>query len=548
MFHERYRKVISAFLFLFVALAIRLAYIQLYKGESLYRAATAQRINDFNIEKPRGDILDRNGIPFTNRNEKFYVVLKPFYLKGRDDELKKVCSLLKLDFTAVKSEVESKKAPLVFETGEAAKNAVMGLRLQGVSAINSLRRYDTSGIAAHVIGYLNGVDQTGEAGIEKYYEDALAYDKKNSIGIVTDARNNIMQGLGYRLFKRKGENEKLNVKLTLDYHIQKIAEDVMEEKGIKGAVVIQDVLSGDILAMASKPGFDQSRVEYYLDSHNNELFNRATASYNLGSIFKIVDAALIIENEDNPWREFFCPGYIDVGDIIFKCPSFEEGGHGWVNLEEAFAHSCNPYFIDASIRTGYHKIIEKAREFGLGECTGIWEQGVSESAGNLPDYDAYYSDGDIANIALGQGEIMATPLQVSNMVATIANGGIRNRPNIADSIIDEEGNKVRELKKREWKRVVSKETADKLKVLMEEVTTSGTGYRASLKEYGGSGGKTGSAETGRRDVVHAWFAGYFPKTNPKYSMAVFIENGKSGGSAAAPVFEEIAERIMTKGL
>ncbi len=147
---------------------------------------------------------------------------------------------------------------------------------------------------------------------------------------------------------------------------------------------------------------------------------------------------------------------------------------------------------------------------------------------------------------------MLTPLQVSNIIATIANGGIKNTVNIVDSIVDSEGNTVEKIKKQKGERILSKEICDNIKSFMEEVTINGTGTNANLDAYGGAGGKTGSAETGQvidgEKVVHAWFAGYFPKTNPKYSIVVFIEDGKSGGNVAAPIFKEIAKNIIEKGL
>ena len=312
--------------------------------------------------------------------------------------------------------------------------------------------------------------------------------------------------------------------------------------------MIEDVYNGDIVAMASKPDYDQNEVGDYLQSPMNELYNRAVASYNLGSIFKIIDVAAAFETEQTVDEEFFCPGFIKIGNKEFKCSSYEKGGHGGISLTRAFAESCNPYFISMGIKIGYKNIISMAKKFGIDSITGINKQGVYEFPGNLPDINRYYSKGDIANISIGQGEVMATPLQIADMVATIANGGIKNRVNIVDSVVDGNGSKVRNVRINAGERVISKNSADSIKQLMEEVTSSGTGTRAGLSQYGGAAGKTGSAETGRKGIVHAWFAGYFPQRTPKYSIAVFVENGQNGGKVAAPIFEEIAEEIMKKGL
>ena len=337
-----------------------------------------------------------------------------------------------------------------------------------------------------MIGYLNKADGVGQTGIERSYDDILNLNTKSSIGIVTDAKENFVTGLGYR-FINPLNHEKLHVKLTLNYHIQKIAENAMDTRNLKGAVVIQNVLNGDIVSMVSKPDFDPDKIDEYLESPDKELFNRAVASYNLGSIFKtIVLASAYLENKTPP-SDFYCPGYLMLGNKEFKCSSYAAGGHGFVDVKKAFASSCNSYFIELGINTGIENILDTAKKFGLGSFTGINEQGIDESFGYLPKLDKYYTHGDIANISIGQGDILATPLQVSNIIATIANGGIKNTVNIVDSIVDSEGNTVEKIKKQKGERILSKEICDNIKSFMEEVTINGTGTNANLDAYGGAG-------------------------------------------------------------
>lgn len=319
----------------------------------------------------------------------------------------------------------------------------------------------------------------------------------------------------------------------------------MLKNKVTGAVVVEDVNTGDIAALASKPDYNQDFVEDYLDSPGNELFNRAIAAYNLGSVFKIIDTAALLENGMQVNNDFFCTGSVKAGNNTFKCSSLN--GHGYVDLETAFALSCNSYFITMGSEIGYKKLVGMAELFGLGKYTGIRDQGIGESKGKLPSADSYYSPGDIANLSIGQGVLMATPLQAADIAATIANGGIKNRVNIVDSVVDRDGNKIRDMRIKEGHRIIQKETADRIKQLMEAVSDFGTGTAARLDLYGGAAGKTGSAETGNKDVVHAWFAGYFPRKAPRYSIAVLVENGQYGGKVAAPIFAEIAEAIMKKG-
>ncbi len=550
MNRNRPRLLIAVILLCFALLTGRVFYFQIVKGVRLAKAATGQRVANVDFEKPRGNILDRNGIPLTNRNPKSVIALKPLSLKGKENDLQKICDILRINYTDIRRQIGIKREPILVDTDEESKNQILDMHLEGVSAVNTLKRYDENSVARHLLGYIKKVDQVGETGIEKAYEDILKIDGENKIGVVTDARYNLLPGIGYRVMTAESKNS--NVMLTLDYHIQRIVEDVLDDHRITGAVVIEDVTTGDIVAMASKPDYDQNDVGKFLENSNNALFNRAVASYNLGSIFKIVDVAKYMELNMPTDQVYYCPGFIKVGDKEFRCSSYEKGGNGWVNLEEAFSVSCNTYFINMGISMGHKNIIEMAQRFGFGKTTGIEAQGIPESAGNLPAISKSLTDGNTANIAIGQGDVMATPLQVADLIATVANGGIKNKVNIVDSIVDNELNKKKLIKTQEGSRVISKDIADYIKTLMEDVTAKGTGTKAHLEEYGGAAGKTGSAETGQyvsgRKVVHAWFGGYFPQKQPRYSMAVFIEDGKAGGAAAAPIFAEIAQEILKRGL
>lgn len=540
-----------AFLSLFILLVGRFFYLQIFDGQKLSKAASLQRISNAKIEKPRGDILDTNGIPFTDRSKKSSLVLKPLFLRDKKEEVEKIAEILGIKSIYLSRELESRREPIVMQADAEKIESVKALDVEGVSVVHSLRRYDEGTLAKHVLGYLNKIDQCGETGIEKSYENFLKYDKDNTMSVMTDAKNNLIRGIGYRVQKPEMDERKLNVKLTLDYHIQKIVEEVLDKNGIKGAVVVEDVATGNILAMSSKPDFDPYDVGRYLSSANNELFNRAVASYDLGSVFKIIDAACAFEYGKLLEGDFECTGSVMIGDKEFKCSSYEKGGNGKVDMLDAFSQSCNSYFISLGINIGSEKIINMAKSFGLGQATGIKDMGVDEASGALPEAGKRYTDGEIANMSIGQGNMMATPLQVADMVATVANGGIKNRVNIIDSIVDREGNKVKDLRYQEGTRIISRTTANSLKKLMEEVLESGTGTKANIDEYGGAGGKTGTAETGQvingEKVVQAWFAGYFPKRDPRYSVAVFIENGRSGGQDAAPIFAEIASEIIKKG-
>ncbi len=565
----------SVILVIFAGMIARVAIIQFFSTKSLSEAAFEQRLSNTRIEKLRGNIVDRNGIAFTNRNQIYTAFIKPSAMPDSESEREKVCTALGID-PAILNGLTSKSKPLLLKTEEAGGNEILKLNTDWVSILKSLERYNDNTLAKHVIGYLNKRDQVGQAGIEKKFENELRNQSVFEIGTITDAVNKPIKGLGYRL-KSLSADEKLNVRLTLDYQIQKLTEEAIERHGISGAVVVEDVVTGDILSMASRPDFDQNAVENYLDSDGKELFNKATAAYNLGSVFKIIDAAAFFENEygnafggldpndpdvhtnelypeDQTARKdfsdpehYYCSGAVDIGSLVFRCSSYYEGGHGDINMERAFALSCNSYFIELSRKVGYRNLIEMANKFGLGRKTGISEQGIIEAGGALPAADVNYSQADIANLSIGQGALLATPMQVADMVAVVANGGIKNSVNIVDAIVDNKGEVVKEIRENNGHRVISKSTADKICNLMKAVTSYGTGTEAIMGYFGGAAGKTGSAETGSDGVVHAWFAGYFPTSEPRYSVAVFVENGRLGGKVAAPVFAEIAKGMLEKG-
>ncbi|MDF2986456.1 MAG: cell division protein FtsI/penicillin-binding protein 2 [Eubacterium sp.] len=550
---KRIRILLFIFLTLFACLFTRLFYLQLIGGGTLSREASAQRVNNIQIESARGDFIDKNGIRLTSRTPKVTAVLKPAMLRDQPQVVEQLCQILGLDPEKTKDNIQRRNTPVLVEVDKETKALLTSMDIEGISFVNSLSRYNTDTKAKHLLGYLNKVDNIGSNGLEKLFEKTLNFGKEDSIAVITDGGNELLTGLGYRIIKAEDKkNSKLDIKLTIDYHIQDIIEKALDSRGLTGAIVVEDVKTGDIAGICSKPDFDPNDIEKYLSNNKRPLFNRAVAQYNMGSVYKLVDLAAIFELQPDYNMVFSCPGYIQIADTEFKCSSYEKGGHGTVDINTALAKSCNAYFINMSLDLGADPILNMCKTLGLGENTGLTKQGIPEAKGIIPVKDDLKNPGDIANMSIGQGQIMATPVQVADLVATIANGGVKNSVNIVDSIVNSGGNKVRDLKNTSSQRVLSKTTADRILALMEGVVSDGTGTKANLDAYGGAGGKTGSAETGQfidgEKIIQAWFAGYFPAKSPKYSVVVFIEDGKSGGEAAAPIFAEIGTEIMKLGL
>lgn len=546
LIHKKRLQIIGLiFIAIYGLLMCRLFYIQVYKSKYYSERAVRQRMVNIPISTNRGIIYDRNMIAITDREIKKVVIAYPAFVydkKAAIDAIYKACGIQKED---VEKRMESSADTTEFIC-EIGQNEYLSLiesgRIRGVIAVEKRLRYADDNIAKHVVGHIGKKDKIGHMGIEKSMNSYLESSGSDSIAAVVDSGKNIIRGLGFRKVEAAEDGVSYSLKLTLDYHIQSIIETAMEENDIQGSIVVMDVKSGDILGMASKPDFDQDNVDKYISSNGNELINKSIWQFDLGSIFKTVVAAAAIEGGHvNTEKKYKCQGYIDVGKNRIKCATHKTHEEREINMKEAFALSCNSTYIQIGMETGAENILEMAAEMGLGQklCFTIPE----EMAGYLPEVQ---EDG-IGNISIGQGKIQVTPLQVTCMMATITNNGIRNDPQLVDSLITEKGLTVKKLERSRPQIVLNPITSKLLKDMLHEVTLTGTGKEANMEEHGGSCGKTSSAQTGIKEgeVVHGWFAGFVPYDKPKYAITVFIYDGKSGGGAAAPLFKEVASKILT---
>lgn len=390
----------------------------------------------------------------------------------------------------------------------------------------------TSNVLSHVIGYISE-DGKG-SGIEGAFDYVLAAKDNSTISFLKDINNNkVSKGYDINI-----GNSYKGISLTIDYHVQKTVEKAMDSLCINGAAIVVDCKSGEILAMASRPNYDANNLADYLDGTDGELLNKAILQYNPGSVFKVVVAAAFLENHYNDEMVYECTGKTDIDGIEFVCHSDE--GHGKQNIEQAFANSCNCAFYNIGNMVGIDEIYKYAYDFGIGnEVLRI--NGIYEASGYVPQNIS--SAAELANVSIGQGDVMVTPLQIADILCTICNGGIRNQLTLVRGIVDDKG-VCGETQSATVGRVISETTARRLLKMMNRAVADGTGINAQL-DYYGAGGKTGSAETGwEKDgklMQQGWFAGYFPAENPKYVCVVIAEDGNSGSDSACPVFRLIAE-------
>ncbi|TCO79084.1 peptidoglycan D,D-transpeptidase FtsI family protein [Marinisporobacter balticus] len=535
----------SIFTFFLFMLIGRLAYIQFVKGNDYAIRAKSQWYKEIPVGIERGKIYDKNMILLTNKKETRCLIIFPETFIASEDNIQIIKDITGIKTIQLKDNKLLSNRPVKLNITNNNEELIKKVTsIKGVFPIDYSDRYDQNPLASHVIGYINKIDNIGEKGIEKMQDPILKENQLYKVGAIVDAQKRMIPGLGYKIIENASPRNKKNVVTTLDYRIQKIAEEEFEKLHKNGSVVILDVKNGEVVAMVSRPDFEPNNVAAYLKSNKKELYNRAVQiGYPPGSIFKIVVAAAALENQMIDMEDhFFCKGYEEIEDIQIKCSSFERGGHGKLNLEEAFALSCNAAFIQLGEKIGGEKIISMAKRFGLGTFTNIGL--VEEISGKLPSKD-YMKGAGIGNISIGQGTLEVTPLQIAKMTAIIANDGMDKGIYLIKKIVDDQGQLVEKIKRNNAKKVISYANAKKIQLMMEKVVSIGTGKNAKLDAIEGVAGKTGSSqaiEEGEQ-VVHAWFTGYFPIKEPKYVIAVIVEDGGSGGGVAAPLFKKIAQRI-----
>lgn len=534
-----------AFILICISLLGRLFFIQIIKKDEYSKKAVQQRLMSIPLDIERGNIYDRNMIPFTGREVKKYIIAYPDYIQDKNAVASIISKLSSKSTEGILKELNSHAGALEYiyeKENDDLLNIIEAGKLKGVIAIEKKHRYSDESIGRHVIGYISKSDKNGEMGIERSMDNYLSSASGKSLIAVVDSSKKIIPGLGFRKVETNSNGLNYGVKLTLDYHIQKIVEQVMNDNNVNGAVVVMDTRTGDILAMSSHPHYEQDDIQKYINSNGEELINKCIWPYDLGSVFKIVVAAAAIESgKVNLQQTYKCEGSISVGNNVINCSTYESHKDREITLDEAFALSCNTTFVKIGMEVGAEAILDMAKKLGLGEkqCFELLE----EKSGYIPRPE---EDG-IGNISIGQGKIQVTPLQVTSMMSTIANNGIKYNSRLVDELINEDGATVKKIDKERPKIVLSPTTAYILKKMLRDVTTYGTGKQADIgEELGGSSGKTGTAQTGIDNgrIIHGWFTGFIPSDNPQYAITVFINNGRSGGRSAAPVFKQIGEAIL----
>src|SRR5213593_1098447 len=464
-----------------------------------------------------------------------------------------------------------------------AKFSEHDVGLPGVDiAIKPVRSYVYGALAAHILGYVgmpNDIDKE-EAGKFTFYQQDV--EGKSNIEKTMDQYLRGKPGVRYLRKNAKGTIEGVlredppqqgaNVFLTLDARIQSIAEEALRAVGRGGAVVV-DPNNGNILAMASVPSFDPNKFIPSIKAKDwkalqkdeaDPLVNRAISALPPGSTFKLITSlAGLRRNLAN--ARYNCGGGVSYGDHFFQCWAAEKHyTHGTLGLVDAIEVSCDSFFYQYGNAASIQSIDTVGKMLGIGEESGLRLTG--EQTGNLPGPEwmqihhpqERWSQAQTANVSIGQGYTLVSPLQLAMAYATIANGGVCYYPRLVDKVLNQDGSPALDENgksvvaqtprvRTDLRKELSPDKIDLVRKGFWKVVNEdgGTGGRARLKNVQVAG-KTGTAqatERGHKDTI-AWFACFAPFDNPKYVVAVMVQGGEHGGSVAGPVATRIMERTL----
>lgn len=564
---------------LFFILLTRLWYLQVIASERLKELSESNRLRLVPVAAPRGAILDRNGAVLVSNTPSFSMAVIPQDVKDKEALLDTLARQLGLDRADLEERWEKGKGrakyyPIVLAPGITRDQVEFleenRLRLPGLEIeMKPVRGYPGGLLAAHLLGYLGEIsedelsregyrdynlgDYVGKSGIERNWERYL-HGADGGKQIEVDARGRFL-----RTMNETQPSPGNSVVLTIDKDIQESAEKAFADRA--GAAVAMDVRSGEILAFASNPAFDPAlfagrmppdKWKAYLDDKRRPLENKALkGQYPPGSTFKIITALAGLEaGLIDADTTVVCNGSHKVGGSTFRC--WERRGHGTVNLKKALKESCDVYFYQLAERLGVDRIAQQARQFGLGEPLGIGLE--NEKGGLIPTvawkekrFGKKWYRGETLPVAIGQGYVLATPIQLASMISAVANEGTVYRPHLMKRIVDPDGKVLKEFAPEVIKRVSARPESYRLvkEGLLAVVNEpKGTGGAARLYEVRVAG-KTGTSQVVKqRDSRggvpyefrdHALFVAFAPFDKPEVAVAVIVEHGEHGGAAAAPI-------------
>jgi penicillin-binding protein 2 len=593
-YKQRITGVIICVLAAFVVLFIRLIYLQVIMGDEYRRLSLNNSIRLQSIDPPRGRLYDRNSDLLVDNRPSFDVNITLKDAEPLQRTLAKLSRHLQTPADTLLLQIKRTRGASAYQPRllkqDVGRNTLAAIEvnkfnLPGVSVDVNLRRHYIYGrMAAHLIGYLSEIspaelksgsypdsrsgDLIGKFGAEKVYENSLR-GKRGGRQVEVNAN-----GLVVRILKTVDAEPGHYVFLTIDQRLQHRTEALLD--GVVGAAVAIEPGTGQILALASRPSFDQNvfvggisheQWDSLISNPFRPMSNRAIqGEYPPGSTYKIITAlAGLEEGVIDDQTTFNCPGYYRFGNRVYRC--WKKGGHGKVDIIKAVEESCDVFFYQVGQRLGVDRLAWYAKAFGLGSPTGIF---LDQEAHGLIPTAAWkkkrtgipWQGGETLSIAIGQGFNLATPLQMAVLAATVGNGGNRYRPMILSSIKLADGQILQKNEPRlTGKLPISPVNLDLVKLGLWKVVNgeNGTARGSRLADIDMSG-KTGTSQVISRkkdetiseeDVpihlrAHAWFVAYAPSEQPTIAVAVVVEHGEHGSGAAAPIAREMIKTYLRK--
>ncbi len=493
-------------------------------------SATGSRVRT--LSSSRKPIYDRNLTPLNNDSYSYFAIIKP------TPESLKLLNKINEDKSTLKTVIKGQL------TVKSTKNNLIYSGCEDIKTLKVYDRYNNNSLV-HILGYTD-TSGNGVTGIEKHYNDYLKDGGELSISYTSDAQGRLLLDEKIEI-RDNGYYSPAGLVLTIDKNIQSTLETALKNHNItKGAGVVIDNKSGEILGCASTPMYDRNNIAASLNDENAPFINRAFSQYPVGSVFKVITASACLENNIS-LKKYNCTGNIKKTENIFYCNKLD--GHGEIDFSTALSNSCNTYFIEAGIKAGGKKLLNTAKDFHLGESTDFGN-GYMTDKGTLPSLNDLKFEADIANFSFGQGKLTATPLQIASIFATLGNGGIYNSPTLIKGVINNDG-VFTETDKKVTKRILKTSTCQTINNALKLTVIDGTGKSAYSEKFD-SCSKTATAQSGQYDrngneIKYCWFVGFFPADEPKYTVCIMKENGISGGQDCGPVFKDVAERIVDTG-
>ena len=534
---------IKCFFIIFLLLCTYLIYeiinLGIFKNEEYESKIDNQSLETINLNSGRGIIYDRNNLPLTDEKKIKVLLVPKDIITGNYKNvslIKQATNLTEEDiYKAVQNQISNKIIEIDIDFVDESK--INKLEENNILVKEKTIRYSENSLLTHLIGYIKKSENEGVSGIEKYMNDELKDSNKNYISVFKAGANN--KGLSYlkgSIEEKTSSEDSSHLKLTIDYNIQENLEKIMDKEENPSAVVISNVQTGEILAMSSRPNFNQNNISNYSSSTNGELQNRALAvTYPPGSVFKLVVLYAALENNviDENYR-YNCTGSIKIGSSneVLNCNNNE--AHGIQDISDAFANSCNSAFYDIAKRLGSEKIYDAIKTLHLDEKVDI---GIDEEKNsNLPENIA------LSNLAIGQADIEFTPIQINQLTQIIANNGTYMPLYVYNSLIDNNKNTIKTYKSNKTSELISPYTMTKIKAMMTKVSKVGTAKLLSDLD-GGCGVKTGTAQSSINgtNISHGWITGFYPEVNPKYAITIIIQGTEKKSKSATPVFKEICK-------